>query len=52
MINVDEVHFVLAKKKSQFRIKSQIRRFICNKRIAGGEADKILKEMKFTDSFT
>jgi len=52
MINVDELHFVSAKKKSQFRIKSHIGPFICNNRVAGEEADKILKEMNFTHSFT
>ena len=52
MINLDEVHFFSAKKKSQFRIKSLIGPFICNSRAAGDEADKILKEMKLTHSFT
>ncbi len=51
MINADELHFVLAKKKSQFKIKSQIGPFICNSRAAGEEGDKILKEMNFTNSF-
>lgn len=51
MINAHEVHFVAAKKKSQFRIKSQVGPFICNSRVAGDEADKILKEMNFTHSF-
>lgn len=52
MINADEVHFVAAKKKLQFRIKSQIFPFICNNGAAGEGADKILKEMNFTHSFT
>ena len=43
MIDADEVHFFSAKKKSQFKIKSQIGPFICNNRAARGEADKILK---------
>jgi len=43
MINADEVHFVAAKKKYQFKIKSQIGPFICNNRVAGEEADKNLK---------
>ena len=51
MIGVDEVHFLSAKKKSHFRIKSQIDPLICNSRATGGEADKILKEIKFTHSF-
>ena len=45
MIDADEVHFVSAKKKSQFRIKSHIIPFICNSRATGGEGDKILKEI-------
>lgn len=52
MINADEVYFVVAKKKSQFKIKSQIGPFICNNRLAGKEEDKRLKEMNFTHSFT
>jgi len=52
MINVDEVHFVSAKKKSQFRIKSQIGPFICNSRAIGEEANRRLKEMNFTHNFT
>lgn len=52
MINIDEVHFVVAKKKSQFRIKSQIGPFICKNRAVGDEANKRLKEMKFTHIFT
>jgi len=52
MINADEVHFLAAKKKSQFRIKSQIGPFICNSRAAGEEEDKRLKEMNFTHNFT
>ena len=52
MIDSDEVHFVSAKKKSQFRIKSQIGPFIYNNGAAGGDVDKILKEMEFTHSFT
>jgi len=51
MINADEIHFVLAKKKSQFKIKSQICPFICNSRAAGEEVDRRLREMNFTHSF-
>jgi len=43
MINADEVHFVAAKKQSQFRMKSQIGPFICNSRASGEEDDKKLK---------
>jgi hypothetical protein len=52
MINSKQIHFVAAKKKSQFRIKTQIRPFICNNREAGEEAYIILKHMKFPLSFT
>lgn len=52
MISADEMHFVAAKKKSQFKIKSQIGPFICNSRASGEEADKRLREMNFTHSFT
>jgi hypothetical protein len=52
MINSDEIHFVAAKKKSQFRIKTQIGPFICNNRATGEEADNLLKQMKFPLSFT
>jgi len=46
------MHFVSAKKKSKFRIKSQIGPFICNNRATGEEAEKRLREMNFTHSFT
>lgn len=52
MINVDEIHFVATKKKSQFRIRSQIGPLICNNRVAGEEADNRLKEMTFTHSLS
>lgn len=52
MINEDEVLFLSANKKSEFKIKSQIGPFICNSKAAGDEEDKMLKEMKFTHSFT
>lgn len=44
MINVDGVHFVVAKKKSQFRVKPYIGPFICNKRVVGEEAYKDWKK--------
>jgi hypothetical protein len=43
MINLDEIHFVAAKKKSQFRIKTQIGPFIFNNRVASEEADILLR---------
>ena len=51
-IYANEVHIISANKKSQFRIKSQIDPFICNNRATVGDADKIIKEMKFTHNFT
>jgi hypothetical protein len=52
MINSNEIHFVATKKKSQFRIKTQIGPFICNNREAGEEADLLLKQMNFPIRFT
>jgi len=51
-LHVDEVHFVAAKKKSQFKMKGQVGPFICNTREVGKEAVKLLKEMNFALSFT
>jgi hypothetical protein len=50
-MNSDDIHFVSLKKKQQLRIKGQIGSFICNSRGAGEEADRMLKEMKFSMSF-
>ena len=52
MLNSNEIHFVSVKKKSQFRIKTQIGSFVCNSRSTGEEADNLLKEMKLNLSFT
>lgn len=52
MLNSNDIHFVVAKKKAQFRIKTQVDPFVCNTRIAGEEANRMLKEMKFSLSFT
>lgn len=52
MINAYEMHSVVAKKKSQFRINSQIGPFISNCRYTGEEADRRLIENDFTHSFT
>ena len=38
---MDQVHFVAAKKKSQFKLKTQIGPFICNSRKVATEADQI-----------
>lgn len=52
MLNMDEIHFVTAKKKSQFKIKTQIEPLIWNRMVAGEEVDKLLKEMHFILRFT
>jgi hypothetical protein len=52
MINSDDIHFVSLKKKQQMSIKGKIGPFICNSRAVGEEANKVLKEMKFSTSFT
>jgi len=52
MINMDDLHFVSAKKKAQFKIKTQVGPFICNIKAASNEADALLKQMNFQLSFT
>jgi hypothetical protein len=52
MINSDDIHFVVLKKKKQLRIKGMKGSFICNSRAVKEEANKILKEMKFGISFS
>jgi len=49
---MDEIHFVDAKKKYQFKIKIQMGPFICNNKAEREEVDKLLKEMQFSLSFT
>jgi hypothetical protein len=51
IMNSDDVHFVSLKKKQQLRLKGQIGSFICNNRGPGDEADRLLREMKFTTIF-
>jgi hypothetical protein len=51
MINSDDIHFVSLKIKQQMRIKGKIGSFICNNRAVGEEANKLLKEIKFSISF-
>lgn len=51
-LNANEVHFVAAKKKLQFKLKAQDGPFICNTRVVGEEANRLLREMKFGLSFT
>ena len=45
MNNMDEVHFFAAKKKSQFKIKTQVGPLIWNSKAAGQEVNKILREI-------
>lgn len=52
MFNSNDIHFVMAKKKSQFHIETQVGPFICNTKTTYEEADKLVKEMKFNLSFT
>ena len=51
IINLDEVNFLAARKKTQFKMKNQFGPFICNNREAGPKADKILQDMKFRNNF-
>jgi len=52
IIHLDNIHFVAAKKKSQFRIKTQIGPFIYNNRATREEAYLLLKQMNSPLSFT
>lgn len=52
VMNMDELHFVLAKKKSQFKLKGHIGPFVCNTRVETKEAGLLLKHMQFKLSFT
>ena len=51
IINSNEVNFLVAKKKTEFKMKNQLGPFICNNREAGSEVNKILQEMKFKKNF-
>ena len=51
ILNSDEVNFLSAKKKTQFKIKNQIGPFICNNRTVGQQAEKCLQEFKLSESF-
>ena len=51
ILNSDEVNFLAAKKKTQFKLKNQVGPFICNNREAGLEAEKQWQEFKFSPSF-
>ena len=52
MINMDEVHFVSSKKKSQFKLKAKVGTFICNTKSADTNTDRLLKNMNLQPSFT
>lgn len=52
MIDMDQLHFLTAKKKVQFNIKTQVGPFICNARSVGKEAKTLLKHINFKLSFT
>ena len=49
---MDELYFVLGKRKDQFKIKKKVGSFISNTRTTGVEVDTILKRMNFHPSFT
>jgi hypothetical protein len=51
IMNSDDIHFVSLKKKQQLRIKGQIGSFICNSCGTMEEANRMLREMKFSLSF-
>jgi len=50
-MNSDDVNFVLAKKRTQFKVKNQLSPFICNSREEGQEANLIMQQMKFQNNF-
>lgn len=43
MINMDELHFISGKRRSEFKIKARVGSFICNIRSVGLEVNAILK---------
>jgi len=52
MIHIANLHFVVAKKKAQFKVKAKVGPIVCNTRLDGKEADLLLKKMNFKFSFT
>jgi len=52
VFNMDEIHFVLGKRKSELKIKNQVGPSICNNRIIGDDANLILKQFHFQPSVT
>jgi len=51
IINFDEVNFLAARKKTQFKMENKSSPFSCNTKEVGLEADIILQQMKFNNSF-
>jgi len=43
IVNSDEVHFLFAKKKNQFKMKNQLGPFIFNNREARPKVDRLLQ---------
>lgn len=52
MISMDEIHFVSGKRKSQYKIKTQVGPFIYNTRTIIDVVDSILRKFNFQASFT
>lgn len=52
MINMDDLHFVWAKKKDELKIKTQVGPFLYYSRAIGTEAETLLKYINFQLSFT
>ena len=50
-MNSNEVNFVSAKKRTQFKVKNQLDPFIYNSREAGQEEDPILQQSEFPKQF-
>ena len=51
ILNSDSINLLVAKKKTQFKLKNQVGPFIWNHREAGIEASKQLLEYKFEEIF-
>lgn len=43
MININDMHFVISKRKSQFKRKAHVGPFVCNTRTTRKEVDILLK---------
>jgi len=48
---MDDLHFLVAKRKYQFKIKAHVGPFICNTKTTTKEENILLKQMKFKLSF-